>query len=301
VSACSSSPIHELSSGTGPSPAIGSGAVPVELVVVLGAVPDPQVRRGAGHGFVAVLAIAVCAVLAGACTFTAITEWARNLPVGVRIRLGLRRVASSESTIRRILQTLNAQALDAAVLSTWLVARSAAPTAARRMIAIDGKSARGSDRCAGASARSVRPVCGVALGQSVVDGKINEMTAFAPLLAESTSLARPSPPTLHTQHHHADYLIGRARMLTVKRTQPSLHSQLRAPPWATIPAMGHTHDKGHGSIESRPVKLTAVTAAALRCIGWAAACDDRDDHCSCSHCKRPWSNFDLRCSAIPSL
>ena len=46
---------------------------------------------------------------------TAIAEWAHDLPAGVRIRLGLGRVIQSESTIRRVLQAIDAEALDAMV------------------------------------------------------------------------------------------------------------------------------------------------------------------------------------------
>jgi hypothetical protein len=42
-----------------------------------------------------VVAIEVCAVLAGVRPFTAIAEWANDLPVGVRARLGLRRKTPS--------------------------------------------------------------------------------------------------------------------------------------------------------------------------------------------------------------
>jgi predicted transposase YbfD/YdcC len=68
---------------------------------------------------------------------------------------------------------------------------------------------------------------------------------------------------LHTQHRHADYLIGRGAhyVLTVKRSQPSLHRQLAALPWAQIPTVEHTHDKGHGRIQSRSLKLADVPPA----------------------------------------
>lgn len=47
------------------------------------------------HNLVMVVAIEVCAVLAGVRPFTAIAEWANDLPVGVRARLGLRRKTPS--------------------------------------------------------------------------------------------------------------------------------------------------------------------------------------------------------------
>jgi predicted transposase YbfD/YdcC len=103
----------------------------------------------------------------------------------------------------------------------------------------------------------------VVLGHSVVDGKTNEITAFAPLLDRiNITGAIITADALQTQHRHADYLIGRGAhyVLTVKRNQPNLHRGLRALPWATIPVVDLTHDKGHGRIESRAVKLTSVTA-----------------------------------------
>jgi predicted transposase YbfD/YdcC len=181
----------------------------------------------------------------------------------VRTRLGLGRLAPSESTIRRTLQAVDAEALDRAV-SAWLVIRSATP--AVRVIAIDGKSARGAR---GPDGRAVHLLAsfdqdsGVVLGQTVVDGKTNEITAFAPLLDRvDLTDAIITADALHTQHRHADYLTSRGAhyVLTVKRNQPSLHHQLTALPWAQIPAVDLTHDKDHGRIESRSLKLAAVPA-----------------------------------------
>ena len=82
---------------------------PADLVAALAAVPDPRCRRGIRHRLVTVLALAVCAVLAGARSYVAIAEWAHDLPLGVRIRLGLtiRRATPSESAIRRLLQKVD--------------------------------------------------------------------------------------------------------------------------------------------------------------------------------------------------
>ena len=89
------------------------------------------------------------------------------------------------------------------------------------------------------------------------------ITAFAPLLDRiDITGAIITADALHTQHRHADYLRGRGAhyVLTVKGNQPNLHRQLRALPWAQIPAVDLTCDKGHGRIESRSLKLTAVPA-----------------------------------------
>jgi len=271
VSACSFSPIPVLAARPGWVGA-GQNAVPVDLLTALASVPDPRARRGVRHRLLTVLAVGVCAVLAGARTFTAIAEWAHDLPIGVRVRLGQGRVAPSESTIRRVLQAVDAETLDK-VVSAWLIARcaptpsgtsTAAPAA--RVIAIDGKSARGAR---GPDGRAVHLLAafdqasGVVLGQSVVDGKTNEITAFAPLLDRvDIAGAIVTADALHTQHRHAEYLTSRGAhyVLTVKRNQPGLHRQLAALPWAQVPALDVTRDKGHGRVESRSLKVVAVTA-----------------------------------------
>jgi DDE_Tnp_1-associated len=46
------------------------------VLSVLAAVADPWARRGVRHRLAVILALAVCAVLAGARSFTAIAEWA---------------------------------------------------------------------------------------------------------------------------------------------------------------------------------------------------------------------------------
>ncbi len=81
------------------------------------------------------------------------------------------------------------------------------------VIAIDGKSARGAR---GPDGRAVHllaafdQVIGVVLGRSMVDGKTNESTAFAPLLDRiDITGAIVTADALHTQHRHAEYLTGR--------------------------------------------------------------------------------------------
>jgi hypothetical protein len=48
------------------------------LLAALAAVPDPRARRGVRHRLAAILSLALCAVLAGARSFTAIAEWAAD-------------------------------------------------------------------------------------------------------------------------------------------------------------------------------------------------------------------------------
>jgi len=168
-----------------------SEPVPVELLVALRAVADPRARRGVRHGFVALLAVAVCGVGRGAQLRRDRRVGPGPEPGGV-VRLGLRRAAPSESTIRRVLQGVDAQELDS-VLSAWLLARCPAPV--RGVIAIDGKSARGARGPDGRPTHLLAAFdqsSGV-LGQNEVNGKTNEITAFAPVGARNSAhLMRPA-------------------------------------------------------------------------------------------------------------
>jgi Rhodopirellula transposase DDE domain/DDE_Tnp_1-associated len=58
---------------------LGSGRL--RLLPVLAAIPDPRARRGVRHRLVVILSLAVCAVLAGARSFTAITMNWRGRPL----------------------------------------------------------------------------------------------------------------------------------------------------------------------------------------------------------------------------
>jgi predicted transposase YbfD/YdcC len=66
---------------------------------------------------------------------------------------------------------------------------------------------------------------------------------------------------LHTQREHADWLVGvkqAAYLLVVKANQPALHQQLKALPWREVPVADHTHDRGHGRVETRRLQVTTV-------------------------------------------
>ena len=74
------------------------------LLDLLQTVPDPRHRRGVRHPVRTVVALAVCAAVAGARSFTAIAQWARGLSPEALRRLGAtRRTPPSEPTIRRVL------------------------------------------------------------------------------------------------------------------------------------------------------------------------------------------------------
>jgi hypothetical protein len=75
------------------------------LPVALARVPDPRACRGIRHQLAVVVTAAVCAVVAGYRSYTAIGEWVADLPADTAAVLGIdadRR--PSEAMIRRLLQ-----------------------------------------------------------------------------------------------------------------------------------------------------------------------------------------------------
>ncbi len=109
---------------------------PARLLPVLAAVPDPRALRGVRHRLAVILGLALCAVLAGARSFTAIAEWAADADQGTRQALGVTGVVPCESTFRRTLRARDADALDAAA-GGWAQQRTVPAPGRRRAVAVD--------------------------------------------------------------------------------------------------------------------------------------------------------------------
>jgi hypothetical protein len=165
------------------------------LPAALAHLPDPRARRGVRHRLSVVVSAAVCAVVAGYRSYTAIAEWVDDVPATIALTLGIdpdRR--PSEAMIRRLLQALDADLLTAAI-GEWLAARApASPPALRRAIAVDGKTLRGS-RTTDTTARHVLAACdqdtGVVLASTDVDDKTNECPASRRCSTRSATYATP--------------------------------------------------------------------------------------------------------------
>ena len=141
----------------------------------------------------------------------------------------------SESTFRRTLQRLDADAFDD-LAGEWAARRTAPGPKARRVIAVDGKTLRGS-RHDGEDGRHLLAAFdhahGVVLGQVEVGAKTNEIPMFTPL-CDRIGLAGAvvTADALHAQRGHAEYLARRGAhyVITTKRNQPGLYAQLDALP-----------------------------------------------------------------------
>jgi predicted transposase YbfD/YdcC len=235
------------------------------LLGMLAAVADPRHRRGVRYRLAAILGLALCAVVAGARSFTAIAEWAADADEQTLRMLGITSAVPSESTFRRTLQRLDADDFDE-VAGAWAQQATRPGPKARRFIAVDGKTLRGS--AAGAEPgvhllAALDHARGAVLAQVDVGAKTNEIPMF-PLLLDRVDIAGAviTADAMHAQRSHATYLAGRGAhyVLTVKRNQPGLFAQLASLPWRQIPTACQTRERGHGRAERRTLKVTAVAA-----------------------------------------
>lgn len=242
------------------------------LLARLAEVPDPRKPRGLRHSLVYVLALAACTVLTGATSLLAISEWAADAPPAVLDRLGARRCPLSgtlpvpcETTVRRTLARLDADALDRAV-GAWPADRRIQPgPRARRAVAVDGNSLRGAARADGRKIHlpaALDHTSPLVLAQLDVGDKTNEITCFQPLLDALADLADTvvTSDAMHTQREHAEYLASRDAhyIVIVKGNQKKLRKQLSALPWQQIPLQSGTRENGHGRGEIRRIRVCTV-------------------------------------------
>ncbi|MEV6371715.1 ISAs1 family transposase [Micromonospora musae] len=237
----------------------------------LAAIPDPRDPRGVRYPLTVLLAVAVCAVMAGASSFAAITDWLHDLDEHTQQRLGFTAGVPVGSTVWRLLTRLD-DTLLGTVLAGWLRSRTTVevtpPRRYRTVIAIDGKTLRGT-RTDGRQVHllsALDTTTGIVLAQVTVDTKSNEITSFAPLLDAVEQVLGTLAgvlfiaDALHTQTGHAHEVTARAAhlLVQVKANQPTLFTQLKQLPWTQIPVGDRTPDHGHGRRETRTVKAVTV-------------------------------------------
>ena len=276
--------------------AAGAAGTTSSLAAALAAVPDARHRRGRRHELTGVLAIAACACLTGATSYVAISEWAAAQGRAVLDCLtdGQRQTTvPCETTLRRCLQTTDSAALDAAVAG-WAGSRLAAQqalaaegaggvsmpvNAGRRVIAIDGKTLRGSAPRATAEQREIAvhgggrthlvaafdQASGITLGQvacSAEDGKGGEVAAAKDLAAalDARGLLTESMITVDAGFTARELALdlrerGAHWILRIKGNQKTLHARLKALPWKHVPEAARVRSVGHGRIETRTIRV----------------------------------------------
>ncbi|MEU6603198.1 transposase family protein [Streptomyces flaveolus] len=127
------------------------GGLVADLHPYLDLLPDPRARRGRWYSLIAILLICACAAVSVARCVDELAEWAERASDALLAAVGVRRHplqwrrTCSSTTIGRVLQAVDGDALDRAV-SAYLTGRHDAAGAAsgpRRVIAVDGKALKG--------------------------------------------------------------------------------------------------------------------------------------------------------------
>jgi hypothetical protein len=215
------------------------------LMDLLQTVPDPRHRRGVRHPVRTVVAIAICAAVAGARSFTAIAQWAQGVSAEALRRLGAtRRTPPSEPTIRRVLQAVDADRLDAQV-GPWLL-RVAAPCGAQ--LSVDGKTVRGGHARGRAAPHLLSAILhqdAVVVAQAAVPPATNEIPILPRLLAPlPLAGAVVTADALHTQAETARFLVEEKHadyVFTVKENQATLKEDIAALQLDAFPPSGDDH------------------------------------------------------------
>jgi predicted transposase YbfD/YdcC len=286
---------------------------PAGLVARLEAVPDPRKKRGVRHRLAVILAIATLATLRGATSLVAIGEVAAELPEEALRRLSCRispskksYVAPEESTIRRTLRAIDANAVDL-VVNSWIADQVSAGRLTKEQaplielaamiereekesegeddhqerallpaIAVDGKTLRGA-RIEGAAAvhllSAMTHAEGATIAQRDVDQKTNEITGFRPLL-EGLDLEGVvvTADAMHAQREHARFLVGRSAhyVIGLKGNQPTL-AEAAERLLVEAPVVHETHERGHGRTEHRYFRVASIPAKLAAALGFPSA------------------------------
>lgn len=215
------------------------------LMDLLNTILDPRKPRGVRHPVATIVAIGLCAALSGARSFCAIAEWAQGLSREALHKLGSKRPRPpSEPTIRRVLQRLDADRLDAQ-FGHWLAGQH--PLAGRGL-AVDGKTVRGghdTHRSAPHLLSAILHQEAVVLGQVAVEEKTNEIPKL-PQLLDPLPLkgAVVTADALHTQQATARYVVEVKQadyLFIVKDNQATLRQDIAELNLSAFPPGAHHH------------------------------------------------------------
>lgn len=144
--------------------------------------PDPRINRSKLHDLVDIVALAICAILAGCNEYTAIEAFGQAKEAWLKTFLRLPNGIPSHDTIGRVLALLAPEGFDDC-FGRWMA--EACQGLPLKHVAIDGKTMRGSGSPLAPCLHLVSAFAtanGVTLGQRAVAEKSNEITAIPQLL-----------------------------------------------------------------------------------------------------------------------
>src|SRR5271167_2406636 len=224
---------------------------------------DPR-RRKVVYPLINIVAIAICAVIAGADDFVSIAVWARQKRDWLSKILDLSSGIPSHDRFNAVFAALKPAEFEKCLLS-WITALH--EITAGQVIAVDGKTLRRSFDAASSKA-AIHMVSAwatanhISLGQVVVDAKSNEITAIPKLLQLlEISGSVVTIDAMGCQTAIAAEIVsgGADYVLAVKDNQPTLHAGIKAhfldhmeDDFARVKVSRHeTTGRGHGRDEHR--------------------------------------------------
>lgn len=236
-----------------------------KLVEEFSALEDPRCGGKVEHRLIDILVIAVCAVIAGAESWEDFALYGRSKLDWLGTFLALANGIPSHDTFRRVFTLIDTGRFEAC-FEGW--ARSFGATLEREVVAIDGKTIRGSfDRGREQAALHVVSAWAcdrrLVLGQRQVGDKSNEITAIPELLdVLDIKGAIVTLDAMGCQRAIASKILERGAdyLVTLKANQGKKHSAVQALCATTCfsrsPAHRPVHDEfddGHGRLVRRRV------------------------------------------------
>jgi predicted transposase YbfD/YdcC len=235
------------------------------LVEEFSALEDPRCGGKVEHRLIDILIIAVCAVIAGAESWEDIALYGRSKIGWLGTFLALPNGIPAHDTFRRVFMLIDTACFEAC-FEAW--ARSFGATLDREVVAIDGKTIRGSfDR--GREQEALHVVSAWAserkliLGQRQVSDKSNEITAIPELLdVLDIKGAIVTLDAMGCQRAIASKILERGAdyLVTLKANQGKKHRAVQELCEATCFSRSATHrpvhdqfDDGHGRLVRRRV------------------------------------------------
>src|SRR5579862_8664408 len=157
------------------------------LVEVLAQVPDFRKSQGRRHSLAAVLALACAATLCGYKSYGAMAEWGHHYGKELAMHLGFREGKTpAAGTLHTIFRYLDKQAFEKVLLCWAECVLAHLPAKAPVVLAMDGKSLRGSARqgaCETHLLSAVSQGLGLTVFEQAVEDKTNEIGAIEQVLA----------------------------------------------------------------------------------------------------------------------
>lgn len=239
-------------------------------------VPDHRVPGMVTYPLDEVLLATLVGVVCGADDWDGIEEVATGALDWLRGFLPFKSGIPTAQTLRKVFRLLDTQALQRG-FAAWAASLR---TRAREVIAVDGKTLRGSKTSPdGKGALHVVSAyateAGLVLAQRAVDGKSNEITAI-PELLDMLNLkgAIVTIDAMGTQKEIARRIVGKGAdyVLALKGNQTSLHEDAALffadPVLAAACAASEDTDAGHGRVEERNCLAAKADWLAARHPEW---------------------------------